>query len=84
MEEYKLFVHKDCEFYPCHKLADGEVMNCLFCYCPFMFRDCRSFGNPTDLEVNGKVIKDCSNCTFPHKPENYDKMMDLLIKEIYG
>jgi Zn-finger protein len=25
-----------------------------------------------------KVIKDCTNCTFPHIPENYEKMLDFL------
>lgn len=37
-------------------------------------------GNPTYLS-NG--VKDCFNCEFPHKPENYDKIMEILRKELF-
>lgn len=30
------------------------------------------------ITVKGKIIKDCMNCTFPHDPENYDHIIDLL------
>ena len=30
------------------------------------------------LEKNGKTIKVCTNCTFPHQPENYDKVIAVL------
>ena len=33
-KEYSYFSHKKCEFFPCHKGADSEDFNCLFCYCP--------------------------------------------------
>lgn len=33
-KEYSYFSHKNCEFFPCHKGADPENFNCLFCYCP--------------------------------------------------
>ena len=35
-------------------------------------------GNPKWIEINGKNIKDCSNCTFPHEAENYEAIMKLL------
>ena len=35
-------------------------------------------GNPVYIEINGKQIKDCSGCTFPHEPENYDVIMKFL------
>ena len=31
---YKFFSHRECEYFPCHKGADPERFNCLFCYCP--------------------------------------------------
>ena len=54
-------------------------MNCLFCFCPLYLRkDCP--GNPRFFEKNGKEIKDCTNCTFPHREESYDKIIELLKK----
>jgi Zn-finger protein len=35
-------------------------------------------GNPTYMAYHGKQIKDCTNCTFPHQPENYDKIIEAL------
>lgn len=26
-------------------------------------------------------MKDCSDCTFPHRPENYDKVIGILREE---
>ena len=28
--------------------------------------------------ANTRKIKDCTNCTFPHKAENYDSIIQLL------
>ena len=73
----RFFENKECEYYPCHKGI--EEMNCLFCYCPLnALEHCP--GTPEYIEVNGKRIKDCSNCTFPHKAENYDVIIKLLSK----
>ena len=37
------------------------------------------YGTPhCEYEVKGKVIKDCSACTFPHEADNYDLIMKLL------
>lgn len=71
----RFFENKECEYYPCHKGV--EDFNCLFCYCP-LHRLEHCPGTPEFIEVSGKVIKDCSNCTFPHKPENYDVIMKFL------
>lgn len=27
-----------------------------------------------------KIIKDCTNCTFPHRPESYDVIIDWIRK----
>ena len=74
----RFFENKECEYFPCHKL-EGPF-NCLFCYCPLIaIENC--FGNPKYIMVNGKEIKDCSNCTVPHKPENYDKIIEILSRK---
>ena len=73
---YRYFENRDCEYYPCH---DKEHMNCLFCYCPLNHLE-KCPGNPSFLEVDGNRIKDCSNCTFPHEPENYDVIMKILMQ----
>ena len=71
----KFFENKDCEYYPCHEGC--EEMNCLFCYCPlYRLENCP--GNPVFKEKDSKTIKVCTNCTFPHKKENYDKVIAVL------
>lgn len=72
---YRFFENRECQYFPCHKGL--EDFNCLFCYCPMYLReDCP--GNPKYIEKTGKKIKACSDCTFPHRSENYDKMIQLL------
>lgn len=71
---YKYFENRACQYYPCH---DMEHINCLFCYCPLNhIENCP--GNPKFIEINGKRIKDCSACTFPHEADNYDLIVKLL------
>ena len=72
---YKYFENRACKYYPCHEGI--EHMNCLFCYCP-MYRLEHCLGNPSYIEKNGKRIKNCTGCTFPHRAENYDKIMEVL------
>lgn len=72
---YRFFENRDCRYFPCHKgLAD---FNCLFCYCPLYGRE-HCPGNPHYMEKNGRTIKVCTDCNFPHRPKNYDKMIELL------
>ncbi|MCR4908383.1 MAG: metal-binding protein [Lachnospiraceae bacterium] len=72
---FRFFENKDCRFYPCHE--GMEEINCLFCYCPFFFlRDCP--GTPRITEKDGKKIRVCTDCAFPHRPENYPEMIRLL------
>ena len=69
------FENRDCEYFPCHDLKGG--FNCLFCYCPMYFlKDCP--GNYYYTEKEDARIKVCTNCTFPHKPENYGEIIKLL------
>lgn len=72
---YKYFENRDCKYFPCHK--DLEEFNCLFCYCPMYFLDACP-GKPEYLEKDGKKIKVCTNCTYPHRPENYENIMAVL------
>lgn len=71
-ENYAYFLNRECEFYPCHKDADPKNHNCLFCYCPLyvLGDDC---GGDYRLTRSGK--KDCSDCLYPHKRENYEKIV---------
>ena len=77
MANYDFFQNKACEYFPCHKCADTENFSCLFCYCP-LYALPRCPGTPRMMESGGKTIRDCSNCTFPHRPENYEKIIACL------
>lgn len=75
---YKYFKNKGCKYFPCHKGLSDDF-NCLFCYCP-MYSMPNCPGSKTYIEKNGKKIKVCTDCTFPHRPENYDKIIQILIR----
>ena len=75
MANYAFFQNKDCEYFPCHKCADAENFNCLFCYCPLYALGDQCGGSFTYL---GNGIKDCSNCLKPHRKENYDRIMEKI------
>lgn len=71
----RFFSNKKCEYYPCHKM-DGDL-NCLFCYCPlYSLKNCP--GNYEIKKIREREIKVCTNCTFPHHAENYDKIIRIL------
>ena len=69
----RFFANRECEYYPCH---DMEELNCLFCYCPLYTIRCP--GTFKVIDKGERKIKSCVDCTFPHKPENYDKVMEIL------
>ena len=74
-QSYRFFENKECKYFPCHKGL--EEFNCLFCQWPkYPIKDCP--GNPQFVEKKGKNIKVCTNCTFPHQPENYDRIVKIL------
>ncbi|MCR5672783.1 MAG: cysteine-rich small domain-containing protein [Lachnospiraceae bacterium] len=69
------FANKDCKYYPCHKCE--EDINCLFCYCPlYHMDDCP--GSYTMIEKDGRQIKNCTDCTFPHIADNYPEVIRKL------
>ncbi len=72
---HRFFENRDCGYYPCHEGIDE--LNCLFCYCPlYHMRDCP--GHPSFNVKNGREIKACSGCDFPHRPEHYEEVVRLL------
>lgn len=69
---FSYFRNEKCEYFPCHPNADPENHNCLFCYCPlYMLGD--QCGGAFRYTKSGR--KDCSECTLPHRRENYEYMM---------
>ena len=75
MEEtknYSFFQHRDCEYFPCHKGANPDNFNCLFCYCPLYALGRKCGGN---FKYTDSGYKDCSACAFPHRRENYEKVV---------
>ena len=68
------FRNFECDKFPCHKVANDEEFNCLFCYCPlYHLVDCGGNYSFTD-----KGVKDCSDCILPHKAKNYQHIVDKL------
>ena len=75
----RFFANKDCQFYPCHQGIDE--INCLFCYCPLYFLpDCPGTYHYKDKD--GAKIKVCTDCTWPHEAQHYDRMMEILRTQI--
>ena len=78
-QNYKFFNQKECEYFPCHKTNDPDNFNCLFCYCPLYALKDKCGGN---FRYTEKGIKDCTNCTLPHRRDNYDyiigKFKDII------
>jgi fumarate hydratase subunit alpha len=77
----RFFSNKTCMFFPCHDLTDDNQLNCLFCYCPLypLGENCGGFF--TWARHENIKVKLCANCTFPHRAENYDAIMDKLTPE---
>lgn len=76
-ESHEFFSNKKCKYYPCHKGIDD--INCLFCYCPLYHLEACP-GDPSFREKGEKRIKVCTDCTFPHRAENYDEIIRLIRK----
>ena len=78
---HSFFKNTGCKYYPCHsqgEMADSEL-NCMFCYCPLYNRE-NCPGTPVYIGEETCKIKDCSQCTFPHRPENYEIIISMLSK----
>lgn len=68
----KYFCNRECAYYPCHKVEEGEEFNCLFCYCPLYALGDQCGGN---FKYTAKGIKDCSDCAIPHREGGYEHVM---------
>lgn len=73
VQHYSYFRNEKCEYFPCHQDADPENHNCLFCYCP-LYTLGDKCGGAFQYTKSGR--KDCSNCTLPHRRENYEYVME--------
>lgn len=72
---HRFFENRDCKYFPCH--TGLEAFNCLFCYCPlYGLKDCP--GRPRYKDNDGKKVKICTDCDFPHRPENYEAVVGML------
>ena len=69
---YCFFQNKECEYFPCHKVADSSNFSCLFCYCPLYALGEKCGGNFT---YTSSGVKDCSGCLIPHRPEGYEYIL---------
>ena len=75
MANYDFFQNKECEYFPCHRGAEKESFNCLFCYCPLYCLGDKCGGNFTYTQGG---IKDCSGCLVPHRRENYGRICEKM------
>ncbi|MBQ9949863.1 MAG: cysteine-rich small domain-containing protein [Clostridia bacterium] len=80
---YKFFLNTDCKYFPCHKTADTECFNCLFCFCPLYALSDKCGGNFKFLPDG---TKDCSECLLPHTEGGYEYIMHKFgeISELAG
>ncbi len=68
----RFFQNRACPYFPCHGGVAEEDFNCLFCFCPLYMLGSSCGG---DFRRSSKGYKDCSACTFPHRPENYGRIL---------
>ena len=66
------FRNQNCRFFPCHRDVPEREFNCLFCYCPLYALGDRCGGN---FRYTGEGVKSCEDCSFPHRRENYEKLL---------
>ena len=69
----QFFQNRSCEYFPCHRGVPEEEFSCLFCYCP-LYALGRQCGGGFEYTKDG--VKSCMNCTFPHWPANYARVLE--------
>lgn len=77
MSHYDFFQNRACEYFPCHRGVAQESFNCLFCYCPLYALGETCGGN---FRYTPDGIKDCSDCTLPHRQEKYEQILRQMDK----
>lgn len=73
------YCNQQCEYFPCHDNVDKEAFNCLFCYCPLYLKPICPGTPRYIIGAAGQHIRDCSSCSFPHIPANYNRIMAALM-----
>ena len=71
-QDHRFYQNRTCEYFPCHAGVAEAEFNCLFCYCPLYALGKKCGG---DCGYTDGGIKDCSACVFPHRRENYDRVI---------
>ncbi len=72
-KHYAFFQNRACECFPCHEGVAEEDFNCLFCWCP-LYALGENCGGACGFLTDG--TKDCSLCAWPHRRENYGKVLE--------
>ena len=71
-ENARFFQNRQCEYFPCHPGVPEHEFNCLFCFCP-LYALGKACGG--QFHYSEHAHKLCSDCTFPHRKENYDAIL---------
>ena len=79
MADSTFYQNRECAYFPCHKTAETDNFNCLFCYCPLYALGDKCGGNFIYTQTG---IKDCSGCLRPHKRECYGSIMEQMSQVI--
>ena len=69
MEEtrrYSFYQHRQCEYFPCHRGVPEEDFNCLYAL---------GKGGGVNCRYTAQGVKSCMDCAFPHRRENYDRVI---------
>ncbi len=74
---YSFVQNTGCEYFPCHQIDSVEGFNCLFCYCPLYGLGSHCGG---DFSYTEQGVKNCTNCTIPHRRENYGRILSQMKK----
>ena len=72
-EHSSFFQNTQCRYFPCHDDVDKAEFNCMFCYCPLYALGNKCGGKFRYNEEGNKV---CSACSFPHKKENFQAILN--------
>ena len=76
--DYKYFKNEKCKYFPCHN-TDGEIFNCMFCFCPLYPLGDKCGGNFYYKEG----VKICTDCLIPHGKDSHDYICDRF-KQIHA
>ena len=71
----RFFSNRECQYFPCHKEPEPDDFNCLFCFCPLYLLKDKCGG---DFFYTDKGVKNCRDCSLPHRAEYYDEILAIL------